>query len=253
MRPNSSMTGKRRRSRHRGSASAPALDRERRGELEALIGRRFLDPSLLDRALTHRSAAQGRAAEWSNERLEFLGDRVLALVIAQRLLERHVGEREGGLAPRLNAMVNRETCAAIAAECQIGSFLIVDGTERALAASPQPSMLADAIEAVIGAVYLDGGLEAAARTILKLWRSRLQDTVDALKDPKSLLQERVQGAGDPAPIYTDGDRHGPDHAPAFTAIVEVLGQSPVKGVGSTKQEAQRAAARSMLAQMDAAN
>ena len=244
-RPNSSHTGKRRRNRAR--AEVPALTKELRTECEKTTGHRFKTPELLDRAMTHRSAAQGMAAEWSNERLEFLGDRVLGLVIVETLLERFPGSREGELAPRLNALVSRETCAVVGAELGLGRFLIVDRAERASGGQNKPTLLANAAEALIGAVYLDGGLKAAAKFILKHWARMLKANTEKPRDPKSSLQEWAQGEGLPAPSYRHDAREGPDHAPVFTATVHVQGREPTSGVGLSKQEAERAAARAMMA------
>jgi ribonuclease-3 len=224
-RPNSSHTGKRRRNRARADAP-PSLTKELRAECEDTIGHRFKTPALLDRAMTHRSATQGKAAEWSNERLEFLGDRVLGLVIVETLLERFPGSREGELAPRLNALVSRETCAVVGAELGLGRFLIVDRSERASGGNNKPTLLANAAEAVIGAVYLDGGLKAADKFILKHWASLLTATAEKPRDPKSSLQEWVQAEGLPAPSYRHDARDGPDHAPMFTATVHVQGREP---------------------------
>jgi ribonuclease-3 len=246
-RPNSSHTGKRRRNRARGATAAPELTVEQREAFEAAIGYRFKDETQIDRAMTHRSAAQGKAAEWSNERLEFLGDRVLGLVIVEALMERFPACREGDLAPRLNAMVSRDACAVIGAELGLGQFLIVDRSERATGGTEKRSLLANAAEAVIGAIYTDGGLEKARKFILKAWASMLKASPETPRDPKSALQEWAQGAGLATPTYRHDARDGPDHAPVFTATVLVPGHTPVSGTGASKQHAERAAAQKMLA------
>lgn len=245
-RPNSSHTGKRRRNRARGTEGPPSLTVEQRDACEAAIGHRFKDPRLLDRAMTHRSAAQGKAAEWSNERLEFLGDRVLGLVIVETLLLRFPDAREGDLAPRLNALVSRETCALVGAEIGLGQFLIIDQSERSTGGPAKRSLLANVTEAVIGAIYLDGGLKAADKFVLKHWAALLKASTDKPRDPKSSLQEWAQGSGLPAPLYRHDSHEGPDHAPVFTATVHVDGHKAVAGSGSSKQEAERAAAKTML-------
>ncbi|MEQ1610652.1 MAG: ribonuclease III [Hyphomonadaceae bacterium] len=211
------------------------------------MGHRFKDHLLLDRAMTHRSAAQGRAAAWSNERLEFLGDRVLGLVIVEALLVRFPDLREGDLAPRLNALVSRDTCAVIGAELGLGHYLIVDGSERATGGPTKRSLLANAAEALIGAVYLDGGLEAAEKFIVRHWAALLKASNDKPRDPKSALQEWAQGEGLPTPSYRHDAREGPDHAPVFTATVLIQGHGSVSGSGASKQHAERAAAQMMLA------
>ncbi len=246
-RPNSSHTGKRRRNRARGSDAAPSLTVEKREACEVAIGYRFKDPLLLDRAMTHRSATQGKAVAWSNERLEFLGDRVLGLVIVEALLVRFPDLREGDLAPRLNALVSRDTCAIIGSDLGLGQYLIVDHSERATGGPTKRSLLANAAEAVIGAVYLDGGLKAAEKFILKHWAALLKASNDKPRDPKSALQEWAQGEGLPTPTYRHDAREGPDHAPVFTATVLIQGHDPVSGSGASKQHAERDAAQKMLA------
>ncbi len=245
-RPNSSNTGKRRRNRARGDA-APSLTKELRAECEAVLGHKFKTPELLDRAMTHRSAAQGMAAQWSNERLEFLGDRVLGLIMVETLMERHPGAREGDLAPRLNALVSRETCAVIGAELGLARFLIVDKSERATGGPNKPTLLANAAEAVIGAIYLDTGMKAAEKFVLGQWAAMLKAATEKPRDPKSALQEWVQGEGLPTPSYRHDSRAGPDHAPVFTATVHVQGRDPAVGTGPSKQDAEREAAKAMLA------
>lgn len=245
-RPNSSHTGKRRRNRARAEGP-PGLTAELRAACEDAIGYRFKDAALLDRAMTHRSATQGMTAEWSNERLEFLGDRVLGLVMVETLMERFPKLREGELAPRLNTLVSRQTCAVVGAELGLGRFLIVDRSERATGGAEKPSLLANATEAVIGAVYTDAGLEKARKFTLLLWKSLLKDATETPRDPKSALQEWAQAEGLATPTYRHISREGPDHAPVFTVTVLVQGHEPVPGVGSSKQVAEREAARAMLA------
>ena len=244
-RPNSSHTGKRRRNRARAEA-APSLTKEQREACEEAIGYRFKDEKLLNRAMTHRSAAHGKAVEWSNERLEFLGDRVLGLVIVETLMERFPTLREGELAPRLNALVSRDACATIGAELRLGQFLIVDKSERATGGAEKRSLLANAAEAVIGAIYTDAGLEKSRKFILKAWAKLLKGTLEKPRDPKSALQEWAQGEGLATPTYRHDAREGPDHAPVFTATVLVDGREPVSGTGASKQHAERAAAKAML-------
>jgi ribonuclease-3 len=244
-RPNSSHTGKRRRNRARADA-APSLTKEQFEACQEAIGYRFKDEKLLNRAMTHRSAAQGRAVEWSNERLEFLGDRVLGLVIVETLMERFPTLREGELAPRLNAMVSRDACAVVGAELGLGQFLIVDRSERATGGAEKRSLLANAAEAVIGAIYTDGGLEKSRKFILKAWAKLLKSTMEKPRDPKSALQEWAQGEGLATPTYRHDAREGPDHAPVFTATVLVDGREPASGTGASKQHAERAAAKAML-------
>jgi ribonuclease III len=249
MRPNSSHTGKRRRNRARGQVQPPGLTPEQRDLCEAALGHRFRSPVLLDRALTHRSAVQGHAAEWSNERLEFLGDRVLGLTVARHLLERFPRAREGELAPKLNSVVSRETCAAVGEAMGLAPLIIVDRAERGEGGSLQPSLVSNAVEALLGAIYLDAGEAAAERCILHHFRAALQSTETLARDPKSELQEWAQGEGLPAPTYRHEGRAGPDHAPRFSVTVFVEGHDPSHGEGASKQDAERAAARSLLARL----
>ena len=251
-RPNSSHTGKRRKNRARVDA-VPTLSAEQRAACEAATGYAFKDEKLLDRAMTHRSAAQGKSAEWSNERLEFLGDRVLGLVIVEALMVRFPLAREGELAPRLNAIVSREACAVVGAALGLGSFLIVDKAERANGGATKASLLANAAEAVIGAIYLDGGLAKAEKFVLRHWAGLLKANAEAPRDPKSALQEWAQGEGLPTPSYRHVGRTGPDHAPVFTTTVVIEGHEPVTATGPSKQHAEREAARAMLATIPGAN
>jgi ribonuclease-3 len=247
MRPNSSHTGKRRKNRARGATTAPALPPELREACETAIAHKFKNPDLLDRAMTHRSAAQGNAVAWSNERLEFLGDRVLGLVIVENLLEKYEGVREGDLAPRLNTLVSRDTCALVGAALGLDNYIIVDRAERAAGGPKKTSLLANAAEAVIGAVYLDAGLAAARKFILRHWKLQMAAVKAAPRDPKSELQEWAQGEGRPTPVYVAEARTGPDHAPVFTSSVVVEGWPKASGTGASKQEAERAAAKALLA------
>lgn len=242
----STQSGKRRKNRARGARVAPALDPALRDECEAVIGYRFKDQTLLDRAMTHRSAVTGGQSEWSNERLEFLGDRVLGLVVAGFLIERFPKDREGALAPRLNALVSRETCAAIGAALELDRFLIVDRVERAAGGAKRPSLLSNAAEALLGAIYLDGELRAATKFIRQHWKRPLQEAEEVRRDPKSLLQEWAQARGGSTPSYQLVDQDGPDHAPTFKVSVTIDGHDPETGAGPSKQDAERAAAAALL-------
>ncbi len=196
--------------------------------------------------MTHRSAVPGGRAEWSNERLEFLGDRVLGLVVAGLLIERFPKDREGALAPRLNALVSREACAGIGAALGLDQFLIVDRAERAAGGASRPSLLSNATEALLGAIYLDGDLRAASRFIKAHWKEALQDADEVQRDPKSALQEWVQGRGGAAPTYELLEQEGPDHAPTFKVSVRIDSGEMKTGSGASKQDAERAAAMAML-------
>ncbi len=212
------------------------------------LGHDFANPELLRRALRHSSAVQSvQGSGPDNERLEFLGDRVLGLVIADMLLKAFPAEDEGNLARRFNALVRRETCAAVAREIDLGAVLVLGKAEVQSGGQKKETILADACEAVLAALYLDGGLAAATGFIRQYWGPRLQDMTAPPRDPKTLLQEWAQGHGLPYPQYRIIDRSGPDHAPSFEVEVRVEGFAPSTGQGASKRRAEQNAARAMLA------
>lgn len=217
--------------------------------LEAAVGYAFADRALLERALIHASVSGEPMS--NNERLEFLGDRVLGLLTAEALLAAHAGESEGGLAPRLNALVRRETCAEIADSLGLGAALKLSRAEAASGGRRKTALLADAMEAVIAAVYLDGGMAAARVVFERHWRARLARQDAAPIDAKTALQEWAQGRGMPTPSYRLVERSGPDHAPRFTVAVELEGGDSAVGEGSAKRSAEQAAAEDLLARVAA--
>jgi ribonuclease-3 len=216
--------------------------------LQARLGHDFAEPGLLERALTHASVGDGgRGAGRDNERLEFLGDRVLGLLTAERLIEMDPKASEGDMAPRLNALVSRQTCARVARRMDIGPALRLSGSETRSGGRDKDSILAGAVEAVFAALYLDGGLGAVRPVFLGYWAEEF----DALgaprpRDPKTALQEMAQGAGKPLPAYTVVSREGPDHAPTFTVEVSVDGLSPATAQGASRQAAEKAAAQALI-------
>lgn len=213
------------------------------------LGHRFANPGLLRQALTHRSLVQGRNRGLaSNERLEFVGDRVLGLVIAEWLIERFPGDREGGLGRRLAHLVNQETLAAIATRIGLGEALIVPASEAATGVRTRKTVLADACEALIGALYIDGGLAAARDFIRAHWAEEVEAVAEAPRDPKTALQEWVQARGLPLPVYRTVASEGPSHRPRFTVAVTV-GEASAEATGVTKREAEKAAAASLLARL----
>lgn len=214
-------------------------------DFEARLGRRFNDPALLERALTHASHGDGRSREDSNERLEFLGDRVLGLMAAEALHERFPGLDEGGLAARLNALVNKDACARAARKVDLGEALRLSPAEARLGGREKASILADACEAVIGALYLDGGLDTAREFFLTQWAEALENLGKRPRDAKSRLQEWAAQTGRPAPVYSVIGRSGPDHRPLFTVKVTV-GALNAQAEGASKQAAERAAADLIL-------
>lgn len=213
---------------------------------EARLGHAFARPELLVEALTHPSFA-GRA---DNQRLEFLGDRVLGLVIAEALLAADPGASEGDLAPRLNALVRKETCAEVAAALDLGSAIRMGRSEMISGGRKRTALLGDAMEAVIAAVYLDGGLEAARGLILRAWGERIAAARGLGRDAKTALQEWAQGRGQHPPDYVDVGRAGPDHAPVFSVEVRLEDGRAAEARAASKRAAQQAAAELMLARLE---
>ncbi len=215
--------------------------------LEARLDYRFVDATLLEEAVTHVSAgtaAGGRGLSY--QRLEFLGDRVLGLVVSTMLFEAFPAAPEGELSKRLADLVRKETCAAIAREWQLGDHLRLGEGEKRSGAKKRDPILGDACEAVIGAVFRDGGLAAVERLIRANWTNRMHAPITVPRDAKTLLQEIVQAQGLPVPAYRDVGRIGPDHAPDFEVGVLVEGQGEVCGRGPSKRLAERAAAENWL-------
>lgn len=215
----------------------------RRALMDAL-GHDFADPSLLERALTHSSIAN--RARPDNQRLEFLGDRVLALVVAEALLAEDAKANEGQIAPRFNALVRKETCAEIAAEVGVGEALILGRSEAMTGGRRKTALLGDAMEAVIAAIYLDAGMEAARGVILRLWGPRVAGAAKDARDAKTRLQEWAQAEGLDLPRYAVIDRRGPDHKPVFTVEVRVEGHGAASAQARSKRDAEQAAAAELL-------
>jgi ribonuclease-3 len=231
---------------------APAAKEPRRRKrsataLEDRIGYRFSDGTLLDCALTHISALKGaRNRAGSYQRLEFLGDHVLGLVVSDMLYRSYPKADEGELSRRLADLVRKETCAEIARAIELGPAIRVGSSEANAGARTRLAILADVCEAVIGAVYLDGGYEAAAELVERLWQQRMQATVQPLRDPKTVLQEWAQARGLPTPAYREIARSGPDHDPEFRVAVQLPAFAPAEGSGRSKRAAEQAAASAML-------
>lgn len=213
--------------------------------LETRLGHSFADPQLLDRALRHSSAQERGALGISNERLEFLGDRVLGLVIAEWLLYALPEATEGELAVRYNGLVRKEACAEVATRIDLGRYLVLGPGEDRGGGRKKAAILADACEAVIAALFLDGGLPAAHRFIETEWAPLLKKPARRV-DAKTALQEWTQSRGRGIPVYKAIGRSGPDHAPEFKMQVEVDGISPATGSGSSKRVAEQGAAQAML-------
>ena len=218
--------------------------------LYARLGHRFNDPQLLQEALTHPSTANRRVVR-NYERLEFLGDRVLGLVIADQLYHYFKDDTEGSLAKRLAFLVSKQPLIAIARQLELDQYIVMG---RGVSSYDEPrrlSLLADACEAIIAALYLDAGLATAQQFIVRYWMPLFDDmTVTAPKDAKSTLQEWAQGCGNPAPEYVIIDQQGPDHAPFFTVEVYVEGLKRYRGQASSKRQAEQQAATTALQEIN---
>jgi len=217
-------------------------------EFAERLGHDFAEPGILERALTHASYTAGRTKSVRDyERLEFLGDRVLGLVVAELLFRLYPDANEGDLAPRLNALVRKETCAEVAEHLDLGAYLRLGPGEATAGGRKKAAILANACEAVIAALYLDGGLDVARGFIERYWADYLKTVSVTPKDSKSALQEWAQGRSLPPPVYEETERTGPDHAPSFCVRVTVEGFPPAAGEGTSKRAAEQAAAEAFLA------
>lgn len=206
---------------------------------EAWLGYAFKDADLLKQALTHGSSSKAQA---SYERLEFLGDRVLSLVIAEALFVSHGKEREGKLAARHSAIVRGDVCAEIAAKLGLAERLHVGAVERKQGVQKMRSVLGDVMEAVIGAIYMDGGFEVAKAFVLEHWDKVLKNPATAMKDPKTFVQEWALSRGKALPEYEVLGRSGPEHKPEFAVRLSVPEHGSSEGRGPSKQAAEKAAA-----------
>jgi ribonuclease-3 len=230
-------------------------DNRRRGSrgnglLEQRIGYRFTDAALLDSALSHISALKGgRNRAGSYQRLEFLGDHVLGLVISDMLFRAFPRADEGELSRRLADLVRKETCAEIARSIALGAAIKLGSSEAHAGGRTRPGILADVCEALIGAVYLDGGFPAASALVGRLWEARMRVKEQPLRDPKTVLQEWAQARGLPTPVYREVGRSGPDHHPEFRVAVELPRLAPAEGSGRSKRVAEQAAAAAMMARV----
>ena len=224
--------------------------------LAGAIGHEFARPELAAEALTHRSALDRHperkaAFPHGNERLEFLGDRVLSLAMADLLLRRFPNEREGELNRRHAAMVQAATLVKVAEGIGLGALIGLGDSERAQGVV-KPNILADALEALLGAIFLDAGFAAAAACVERLWAELLSLHPAATRDPKTALQEWAQARRLPLPYYREVGREGPAHAPIFVVDVAIKGHEPGRGRGGSKREAERLAAMAMLERLDQA-
>jgi ribonuclease-3 len=217
------------------------------GALEARLGHVFADKALLERALTHITAARSKEGRLgSYQRLEFLGDRVLGLAVADMLIKAYPEADEGELSRRLAELVRAETCAEVAEEMELGPYIRLGAGEAGSGGRRKAAILSDVCEAVIGATHLDGGYAAAAALVERFWGERLLAPKRPLRDPKTELQEWAQGKGLAAPIYREVARSGPDHNPQFRVAVMVDGVEEAEGAGRSKRAAEQAAAEALL-------
>lgn len=215
--------------------------------LQDRIGHAFSDPALLERALTHASVGDGSRKVRHNERLEFLGDRVLGLLAAEQLVSVDEEAREGVMSTRLAQLVSGRACAGVARRLGVGEALRLAPGETRTGGRDKDTILGDACEALMAAVYLDGGLEAARAFFLRYWAEELALTSrDDGKDPKTRLQEWAQARGLGLPAYAVTGRDGPDHAPRFTVEVRIDTLAPVQAEGASRREAEKSAALAML-------
>jgi len=243
------------RTRQRAKPTTRAeLPENHAAEISAILDHKFKDRSLLDRAFTHASALSGaNRGLASNQRLEFLGDRVLGLVIAERLFSRRTQEREGDLAPRLNRLVNKRACAEAARHMKLGQYLIMSPNEVSSGGRERDSTLGDLCEAVIGALYLDTGITKTRKFIERAFGPQFEAMTADSKDPKSRLQEWAQGSGQNLPKYKTLSRSGPDHNPTFVVEVRVGSGLTAEGTAKSKQDAEREAAETLLLNVKARN
>ncbi len=217
--------------------------------LQKRIGYKFTNDALLERAMTHRSYGDGRRMTADNERLEFLGDRVLGLLTAERIFAAS-NAKEGELARKLNSLVRKEACARAARRAGLGDAILMSQAEVKQGGREKISILGDVCEALMGALYLDGGIDAAASFYELFWSEELEG-LDKLggKDPKTELQERASALGKDNPLYRVKERSGPDHKPVFIITVSVDDIGQADGAGTSKKDAERTAAKLLLEMM----
>lgn len=215
-------------------------------ELYEILGYEFKDDSLIREALTHPSLEGGK----SYQRLEFVGDRVLGLVIADWLHDKYPDMDEGGLASRHTNLVRRETCGKMALEMNLGPFIHMDKSTEDMGGRTRETILADVCESLLGAIYREAGHEVARKFIRKFWKDLINHANVAERDAKTLLQEWVQARGKPTPTYVTIDRRGPAHEPVFTVAVRVNGAGEETAEGGAKREAEQIAAAKMLTQLE---
>lgn len=212
------------------------------------IGHDFARPALLVEAVTHASVSTPNKSD--NQRLEFLGDRVLGLVMSEALLAEDTTATEGQLAPRFNALVRKETCADVAQQIGLGDVLRLGRSEMLSGGRRKHALLGDGMEAVIAAVYMDAGFETARAMILRLWGDRIAGVKADARDAKTTLQEWAQARGLPPPDYAETGRSGPDHAPVFEITATLTSGEAASAQAGSKRQAEQAAAKALLTQVE---
>lgn len=220
------------------------LQAEERAIIEIALGHEFRDKERLDRALTHASARSAGGSDY--ERLEFLGDRVLGLCIAELLFTTYRQATEGELSVRLNQLVSAETCAAVADEIGLHRFIRTGSDVKKITGKAMLNVRADVVESLIAAIYLDAGLEAARAFVLRWWQERAVREDGARRDAKTELQEWAHAKFAVTPSYRIAERSGPDHDPRFTVTVEIPGTAPETGTERSKRAAEQVAATRLL-------
>lgn len=220
------------------------LSAEDFARLEQMIGHSFTDRARLDRALIHASALPSRGSNY--ERLEFLGDRVLGLCVAEHLFTTFKDAKEGELSVRLNQLVSAQTCASVADEMELHRFIRTGADVKKLTGSRMLNVRADVVESLIAALYLDGGLEVSRAFILKYWEKRVSRPHGGRRDAKTELQEWAHAKFAATPSYRVDERSGPDHDPRFKVTVEIPGVAPEQGVERSKRAAEQVAATRLL-------
>jgi len=218
-------------------------------KLEEIIGYKFKDRHYCERALTHSSTGD----EFNYQRLEFLGDRVVGLVMAEALFRRFKDENEGGLAKRHTALVQGTTLAIIGQAHGLNDFIQFSKAEKIAGGHSNENIISDIVESLLGAIYIDGGYDAAKEVVLKLWGNNIETLIKAPQDPKTELQEWVQARALPLPQYEIIDKKGPDHAPLFTIQVSVQGYAPIKDEGASRRQTEKTVARKMLKSLKQSN
>jgi ribonuclease-3 len=241
---------KKKRAKSAAKSGAKTADKAATAEhaaIEARIGHKFADPSLLTTAITHVSALKPQRKRGdSYQRLEFLGDHVLGLIVSDMLYRAFPNADEGEMSKRLADLVRKESCADVAKSLGLTDDIKLGAVGAGAGARLRKSVLGDICEAVIGAIFLDGGYGAASSFVERNWTERMRKPRQPLRDPKTVLQEWAQGKGLPTPVYREVERSGPHHDPQFRVAVDLPGLAPAEGVGGSKRAAEKVAASVMI-------